>query len=81
MWKKIIGFDLSRPVDFDLSMPIIFDLDGDLDLMAREVAKLMAAPVDLDLSLPTDATEPRQPHACLPKRWRRVCPPYLFPSH
>lgn len=65
----------------DLSKAPDLDLDGDFDRMAREVAELMAAPMDLDLSLPTDATKPRQPHTCQSKRWRRACPPYLFPSH
>jgi len=33
------------------------DLAGGFDRMAREVAELLAAPMDLDLSLPTDATK------------------------
>jgi hypothetical protein len=46
----IVGFpDLSKAPDLDLA--------GNLDRMARAVAELMAAPVDLDLSPPTDATK------------------------
>lgn len=41
----------------DLSKAPDLDLAGDLDRMAREVAALLAAPVDLDLSLPADATK------------------------
>lgn len=55
--EKVSGIDLSRPVDFDLSRLITFDLDGDLDRMAWEVAELMAAPLEIDLSPPTDATK------------------------
>lgn len=33
------------------------DLTGDLDRMAREVAELLAAPVDLDLSPPAVSTK------------------------
>ena len=47
--KKVSGIDLTKLVDFDLSKPIRFDLDGDLDRMAREVAELMAAPLEIDL--------------------------------
>lgn len=41
----------------DLSRPITFDLDGDLDLMARVVAELMAAPVTFNLSPSAVATK------------------------
>lgn len=33
------------------------DLAGDLDRMAQMVAKLMATPLEIDLSLPTAATK------------------------
>ena len=48
-WIKVSGIDLTKLVDFDLSKPITFHLDGDLDRMAREVAELMAAPLEIDL--------------------------------
>lgn len=41
----------------DLSKAPDLDLTGGFDRMAREVAELLAAPMNLDLSLPTDATK------------------------
>ena len=41
----------------DLSKTLDLDLAGDLDRMARVVAELLAAPVDLDLSLSTVSTK------------------------
>jgi hypothetical protein len=40
-----------------LSKALDLDLAGDLDRMARVVAELMATPLEIDLSPPTDATK------------------------